>query len=52
LLELIKEKTWRKRGSQELKVVLQNFYVQLVPINLVFSLNWEVKLSSTIGLHY
>jgi len=32
----------RERGVQDLGVVLHNFYIQILPINLVSSLNWEV----------
>jgi len=45
----------RKRGSHELRVVLHNFYVQLLLINLVSVLNIKVrikvKLSALIGLN-
>jgi len=43
-----------KQGFQEPWVVLYSFYVQLLLINLVSSVNWEVrskvKLSALIGL--
>ena len=32
----------KKRGSQEPRVVLHSFYVQIQPINLICSFNWKV----------
>jgi len=31
-----------KRDSQELEVVLHSFFIQLLPIYLFFTFNWEV----------
>jgi len=33
----------RKSDFQEPWVVLHSFYIQILPINLISSLNWEVR---------
>ena len=44
-----------KAGSQNLVVLLHNFYEQILLINLISSLNWEVwlkvKLSAQLALN-
>jgi len=32
----------RKRGSQEPRMVIHSFYIQIQPINLISSVNYEV----------
>ena len=39
LKEPSKAQTWEKRGSQDLRVVLHNIYVKLLPLNLISSHN-------------
>jgi len=36
----------RKCGSQEPSVVLHSIYIQILPINLIFSLNWKFHQKS------
>jgi len=54
LIEPSWTKKGRKREFQETRVVLHCFYIQLLLISLISSINWEVwsevKLSSPIGL--
>ena len=37
-----REETGGKRGSQEPAVILHSFNIQLQPLNLVSSFNWDV----------